>query len=117
MNDLEGLRKLVFSNYPSVYALCRAYPELGRSTAYQVLSGRYAGDFDAQAAKIRAAVEGTPVAVSPAKPFLSREELADALQGIRCGNCRRLDKRGCAECRTQTAKEGSALHERIFKGG
>lgn len=115
MSPLDGLRELVESNYASIHAFCRAHPELSRTTVYEVLSGRYIGDVEAQSLKIRAAVQGMPIDGPRPVPHTTPETVAETLQRIRCGNCRRLDKRGCAECRTQTVKESFALYDQLFR--
>lgn len=115
MSQLVGLRELVESKYASIHAFCRAHPELSRTTVYEVVSGRYIGDVEAQALKIRAAVQDMPVDTPRPVPHTTPEAVAETLQRIRCGNCRRLDKRGCTECRTQTIKESFALYDHLFR--
>lgn len=115
-----SLRALILTRYTSIHAFCRAHPELKRSTVYLVVSGRYPGNIRAQATRIRQALEegqnvdGGAKATDPAPPKLSLTALTEAFQNIRCGHCRRLDRRGCLECRTQTEREVTALHEYIF---
>lgn len=116
MNAPASLREQVLERYPTVYAFCRAHPELKRATVYLVLSGRYPGKAEAQAAKIRAALCASPETPAPVAPGLTREQTAEALQEIRCGNCRRLDRRGCGDCRTQTEREARELYSRLFPG-
>lgn len=48
------LKEAVLARYRSVYAFCRAHPEIKRATVYLVLSGRYPGKWNEQAAKIQA---------------------------------------------------------------
>lgn len=116
MNAPATLREQVLERYSTIYAFCRAHPELKRATVYLVLSGRYPGKSEAQAEKIRAALHGTPEVPAPVAPGLTREQTAEALQEIRCGNCRRLDRRGCGDCRTQTEREARELYSRLFPG-
>lgn len=82
-----------------------------------VLGGRYPGKAEGQASKIRAALAEPPdrEAATPV-PGLTRDETAETLQTIRCSHCRRLDKRGCMECRTQTEREARELYARLFPG-
>lgn len=117
MNAPESLRAQVLDRYISVHAFCVAHPELKRSTVYMVLAGRYPGRTEKQAARIRAALAGPPerVAATPA-PGLTRDETTEALQNIRCNHCRRLDRRGCFECRTQTEREARELYAKLFPG-
>lgn len=115
MTEVEGLRAQVLDRYASVHAFCRAHPELKRATVYLVLSGRYPGNWGAQAARIRAALAGTTeTPVAPA-PGVKRETVAETLQAIRCAHCRRLDRRDCVACRDQTEREGKELFARLFQ--
>ena len=50
------------------------------------------------------------------KPLRMQLIQIPALQEIRCGNCRRLDRRGCGDCRTQTEREARELYSRLFPG-
>lgn len=116
--NLESLRQQILDRYATVYAFCRAHPELKKATVYLVLSGRYPGKVDVQAQKIQAALTGAmPVAQGENRPALSRAEMAAALQDIRCAHCRRLDRRACMDCRTQTEREARELYTRLFPGG
>ena len=137
MNESDTLRAQVLERYASVYAFCRAHPELKRATVYLVLSGRYPGKWSFQAARIRAALTGageTPKTPSPGatesgpegrarcaegsyghrQQSVTREVLAETLQNIRCAHCRRLDRRECMACRDQTEREGKELFGRLF---
>ena len=124
-SETDSLRARVLERYVSVYAFCRAHPDLKRATVYLVLSGRYPGDCRAQAAKIQAALaEGTePPAPDtalenlPRPVSVEREAVVETLQNIRCGHCRRLDRRECAACREQTDREGKELYRRLFTDG
>lgn len=138
MTEVEGLRAQVLDRYASVHAFCRAHPELKRATIYLVLSGRYPGNWGAQAARIRAALAGTketPVTPMPGateggpqgrarcdagsyghrQQRVTREAVAETLQTIRCAHCRRLDRRDCVACRDQTEREGKELFVRLFQ--
>ena len=117
MNGAESLRKMILERFPTIHAFCAAHPELKRSTVYMVTSGKYPGRFETQAIRIRAALEGIPqTAPTPSSPSISRDELIDALKDIRCNHCRRLDRRGCFECKSQTDREARELYARIFLG-
>ncbi len=119
MQTIESLRAEILARYASIHAFCRRNPDLKRATVYLVLSGRYPGRTEAQAAKIRAALQGRKdgEAQGPAlTPNLTQDETVSALQSIRCGNCRRLDRRGCHDCRRQTEKEARELYVRLFPG-
>ena len=69
MNEVDGLRAEVLARYASVYAFCRAHPELKRATVYLVLSGRYLGKWSFQAARIRAALAMLSPSVSGKDPL------------------------------------------------
>ena len=100
MSEADTLRAQVLERYTSIYAFCRAHPELKRATVYLVLSGRYPGKWSFQAE-------------APA-PGVTREAVAETLQKIRCKHCRRLDRRECMACRDQTEREGKELFSRLF---
>lgn len=115
------LKDAVLARYRSIYAFCRAHPELKRATVYQVLAGQYPGRWDEQAALIRAALTGRKEMLAPPAPDaaegVTREAVAETLQKIRCAHCRRLDRRDCMACRDQTEREGKELFSRLFQGG
>lgn len=115
MNEVDTLRAQVLERHASVYAFCRAHPELKRATVYLVLSGRYPGKWSFQAARIRAALIGAEKAPETPAPGVTREILAETLQSIRCAHCRRLDRRECMACRDQTEREGKELFGRLFQ--
>jgi hypothetical protein len=107
--QLETIRAAIRERHRTPHAFCRAHPELKRATVYMVLSGKYPGNLERQAAKIEAALAGK---VEPASPALiTAQEAHTVLQGAKCAHCRRLDKRGCPECQRQTAREAQALEE------
>ena len=113
MQTIESLRAEILARYASIHAFCKAHPELKRGCVYLVLSGRYPGNSGAQAAKIRAALQGRK-AEAMIRPALSRDEMVSALQSIRCAHCRRLDRRECVTCRDRTRREGEELFLRLF---
>lgn len=115
MTETEALRAQVLDRYVSVHAFCRAHPELKRATVYLVLSGRYPGKCNEQAARIRTALSGAR-SPEPCAPGVTREALAETLQNIRCAHCRRLDRRDCLACRDQTEREAKELFIRLFQG-
>lgn len=116
MQTVERLRADILARYVSIHAFCKFHPELTRATVYQVLSGKYPGRVEKQAAIIRAALQGGQAEAPQVGPALSQDETAAALQSIRCGHCRKLDKRGCHDCRRQTDKEARELFVRLFPG-
>jgi len=72
------------------------------------LSGKYPGNAERQTAKIRDALAGKEQAPE-VRPALTADEAYTVLQDAKCAHCRRLDKRLCPECGTQTAREAQAL--------
>lgn len=112
-NSYRELKRVILARYKSIHAFCRQHPELKRSTVYQVLAGRYAGHSARQLAAIRAALDGTPPE-RRVDPPMTADQIADAVQAFKCGECRRLDKR-CAACRTQTMREAEVV-ERLLAG-
>jgi hypothetical protein len=53
-----------------------------------------------------------------ARPLIiTAQEAYTVLQGAKCAHCRRLDKRGCQECQTQTARQAQALEEYLRTRG
>ena len=109
------LKDAVLARYRSVYAFCRAHPEIKRATVYLVLSGRYPGKWNEQAAKIQAAL--SEAGESPRAQEVTPDVVGKALQEIRCSHCRRLDRRECPSCREQTERESEELFFRLFQGG
>lgn len=92
---LDELRARIVERYGSLHAFCKAHPELKRSSVYLVMSGRYPGRSENQTVRIEAALEGnihTARAGLASAPPMSAEDMADALQEIRCSNCRLLDQ-------------------------
>lgn len=113
---LDELRARIVERYGSLHAFCKAHPELKRSSVYLVMSGRYPGRSENQTVRIEAALEGnihTARSGLASAPPMSAEDMADALQEIRCSNCRLLDRRSCLECRTRTRREAEELHARM----
>lgn len=115
---LDELRARIVERYGSLHAFCKAHPELKRSSVYLVMSGRYPGRSENQTVRIEAALEGNACAARSglaSAPPMSAEDMADALQEIRCSNCRLLDRRSCLECRTRTRREAEELHARMCR--
>jgi hypothetical protein len=112
---LEAIRRDIRERYRSIHAFCRENPELKRSTVYLVLSGKYPGNTDRQAVKIETALSGE--APSTARAALTAKEAYSVLQEAKCAHCRKLDKRSCPECNTQTAREAQALEDYLYARG
>lgn len=110
------LKADILASFHSVHAFCKAHSELSRGTVYQTLSGRYAGSFENQAKKIRAALENPDKKPQIKEDFqIDADVLGEELQAIRCQNCRRLNRRDCMACRDQTIREATELHKRVYK--
>jgi hypothetical protein len=105
---LDAVRAGIREKYRTTHAFCRAKPELKRATVYLVLSGKYPGNNERQLGKIEEALTGETALAEPRRIIQAREAF-EILQGAKCAYCRKLDKRGCAECRTQTMREAQAL--------
>jgi hypothetical protein len=73
---------------------------------YLILSGKYPGNHKRQTAKIREVLTGD---AGPRRVVIQAHEAFEVLQAAKCAHCRKLDKRGCAECKTQTTREAQAL--------
>lgn len=110
---LDEIKAAIREKHGTAHAFCRANPALKRSTVYLVLSGKYPGNMERQTARIRESLEGN-AAPQAFRPLLTAEEAHDVLQGAKCAHCRRLDKRGCPECRTQTEREAQALEQYVL---
>lgn len=107
---LEELKQRILARYKSPHAFCRATPEVRRSTVYQVLAGKYPGNTGRQIERILAALAGNETRpLFP--PGLSALEAYEVLQETKCAHCRKLDKRACPDCRTQTEREAQALED------
>ena len=111
---LDRLRKAILARHRSIYAFCRAMPELSRSTVYLVLSGRYPGNTGRQITRIETFLTDK---VPEPRRIISAQEAFTVLQEAKCAHCRKLDKRGCPECKTQTAREAQALEEYLCARG
>jgi hypothetical protein len=107
---LDGLRMAILARHRTVYAFCRANPDLQRSTVYLILSGKYPGNTARQIDRITGVLTGAGPQTER-RPAISAREAYPILQQAKCAHCRKLDKRGCPECNTQTAREAQALED------
>jgi hypothetical protein len=105
---LEAVRRAIRERYRSIYGFCRDNPELKRSTVYLVLSGKYPGNTEKQMGRIETALTGKAAVPEPRR-IIHAQEAFTVLQEAKCAHCRKLDKRACPECQTQTAREAQAL--------
>lgn len=110
----EQLRNDILARYKSIHAFCRiAGPELCRSTVYQLLAGKYPGDVEKQIRRIQTILSGTPEREAAA-PALTASEAYTVLLDTKCAHCRKLDKGGCRDCRTQTLREAQAIEKYLL---
>lgn len=99
----------MLAKYKTPHAFCRQNPDVKRSTVYQVLAGKYPGDTGKQIERIQAVLDGVTVEPPARRPELTTGEAYTVLQETKCAHCRKLDKRACPDCRTQTEREAQAL--------
>lgn len=106
---LEELKQRILAKYKSPHAFCRLNPEVKRSTVYQILAGKYAGDTGKQIERIFAVLAGVEIQPAARRPDVTALEAYTILQETKCAHCRKLDKRACPDCRTSTEREAQAL--------
>jgi hypothetical protein len=105
---LDAARLAIRNKYGTLHAFCRANPELKRSTVYLVLSGKYPGNMEKQVEKVENTLTGE-AALPEQRCIIHAQEAYTVLQDAKCAYCRKLDKRACPECKTQTMREAQAL--------
>lgn len=93
-SDVETLRIEILSRSKSLYAFCRDY-KLPHGTIYQIMRGRYAGDCDAQIARIRKALDTENTATRP-----DEEAVIATISNVACKQCT-YGKRRCRKIRRQ----------------
>ncbi len=103
----EALRAAILARHRSLYAFCKA-SGITKSVVLQLLAGRYPGNVERQAARIRAALAGTPPD-GPARTALPVEVIYEALGRVACGRCRATDKRRCKGCRTLWERQAAEI--------
>jgi hypothetical protein len=92
VTDAEALRRDIEGRYGTVHRFCRAYRELGRSTVYQLLAGRYPGNAARQFARLREILAG-----GPEKRRV--EAVYAAIKQAACQRCAAWGKgRECSRC-------------------
>ena len=93
--EIERLRAAILARSKTLYAFCRDHG-LPHGTVYQVMRGRYAGNYEAQLKRIDRAL-GNPLG-HRAGP--SEEKIINALSALACGQCEH-GKRRCRKVRRQ----------------
>ena len=115
---INELKSEVLARHGSIHAFCTAHPELARASVYLLFSGKYPGNYRRQLAKIRQSLleSSQEDAILPGAQ-ISESLMAETLQNIRCGNCRRLNRRECLTSRDQTAREAAQLYATLYLSG
>ena len=91
--EIAHLRAAILTRSKTVYACCRDY-KLPTGTVYQILRGRYAGNYSRQIARICKVLEGG-AQVGP-----GNGEIIEKLSALACGQCEH-GKRRCRKLRHQ----------------
>lgn len=101
--DTGQLVMAIKSKYGSIHALAKHRPGgLARSTLYQVLAGKYAGDTQKQLKRLADFLEsGPPV----------ENAVFETLKEVACGLCKRRPKRRkiCQKCFSLWQRQAEAL--------
>jgi len=129
--ELARLKEMIKARFGSIYAFSkRRAVGMARGTLYQVLSGRYGGNIERQAAKIRAALGAEGAFNSTGHPATAGSSGADTspvgmgsraagpgaydtLRLVACGRCRRKrpKARQCGQCEELWRAQAEALRE------
>ncbi len=107
MSNGKEIRADILRQYRSIHAFCRKHPEIGRSTVYQVLSGKYPGNRQEQIRRIRFVLDAAPDEAE--RSPVEAEDVRRVLQDHKCAHCRILHNPPCGDCRKQTAREAEAV--------
>lgn len=103
--DPAFLAAAIRERHGTAHAFCRAHPELGRTTVYQLLRGRYPGNVNKQAGRVLAALAGQAD---------EAERLAALLLRVACKRCgKRKTRRKCAACRDLCRCQAMAIMEEL----
>lgn len=84
----------ILRRFGSIHAFCKRHPQMGRSTVYQVIRGRYCGNAEKQTRRICRALEGKD------RAELDAEALGKVLEREACAVCD-AGKRRCRKMRPQ----------------
>lgn len=113
MRQTLDLRNEILARHKTIHAFCVAASGVSRSTVYMLLSGKYPGNVEKQTERIRSLLVGIPERAEEA-PALTAEEAYNVLLDTKCVHCRKLNKAGCRECRTQTLREAQAIENYLL---
>lgn len=114
MSEAERLRAEIERRFGTVHRFCRS-TGLQRSTTYQVLSGRYAGNVTARLAAIRAALTGVEPQGPTMPPEQAEETIFQELGRVACARCKRPDGRKCRGCRNLWRDQARAATQKILE--
>ncbi len=107
--ELAGLRADIVARHGTVYRFWRRSKTLGKSLVYTVLNGKYSGNLERQAARIRQVLE-TGVDDSH-RQFVSEADVYRALEKAACALCRNRDGRKCRGCARLFAAQARKVME------
>ena len=93
--EIDRLRAAILARSKTLYAFCRDH-SLPHGTIYQVMRGRYAGNYEAQLKRIDKVLKNPPG--HHAGP--GEEKIINALSALACGQCEH-GKRRCRKKRRQ----------------
>ncbi len=109
--ELDALSADIVATYGTTYKFIQT-TGLPRSTVYCVLAGKYAGDVEKVAAKIRSALwdfgassDACSLDESALKP------IEETLAAVACARCRNKDKRRCRGCKNLFRSQALAIVE------
>jgi len=106
IEELARLKGTIKARFGSIYAFAKFQTAgMARGTLYQVLNGRYGGNIERQAAKIRAYLEAPP------ETALTKAGTVETLKRVACGRCRRKRPRArqCGQCSDLWRAQAEAL--------
>lgn len=106
---LKAVQKAIKERYRTPHRFNRRNPEIKRSTLYLILAGKYPGNIEKQLYRIESCLANIQETPEKQHLTLSAKDAYTVLQATKCANCRKLDKKMCSECNTQTMREAQAI--------
>jgi hypothetical protein len=100
--ELAELRAAIEGRHGSVYAFCLR-SKLSKGIVYPLLKGRYVGDQEAQARRIKEALGLVPT---------REERVLAAIRGVACGRCTR--RQPCHQCNVMFEAQARAVMSAIY---
>lgn len=113
---LQSNEAEIRARFGSTHNFCKL-SGLPRSTVYQVLNGRYAGNLERQAARIAEVLAGR----QPVMPSLTEAGLCEVLSTVACtictrkGRCTRRRARRCADIHGAQARAALAALQTVLQ--